>query len=493
MPGNSTLRGVAIGLLGLLFCVAGDAFSALGAEDEKQFPFASGALGAIFGGPFLAGYAAFRFGLEVRSSRTGGAAAGVFRRERASARSARWPIGCVAVANVFYLPLLVAATQRVDSFATVIAIAFCGPLLVAVWGAMRESRYAAVLWPVLAGAGLWIMSLQEEAHTDWLGYAFAAAAAACFAVNISAMEKLEERGAETVGLALAGLLTIPGAAGWLVFSGGLEWFQPRIIALAVLTGLVTVAVAPVLEARAIGYLGKEKFGVLAAGEPIMGLPVGLLLLGEVPGWFVATGVVILAVAIAANTAELDRPLVRRLVRRLRTTRSGGLPHERHLTAEAAIRSRSADTGARRPEAPAPGTADAHCWRWRPSCGRWPSAATPKPPPCSPRCCNRWRTVSRSRHRDPHITAAGRHMPPRRPHAAPTSAGPFGRQNQATILVRSATGRCAHPLSARPNGRRGPRGGVRRGDSRCGRHAGPRHDRSRSRADARGPHARHVRR
>ncbi|MES9605143.1 hypothetical protein [Actinomadura sp. NPDC000929] len=384
LPGNGTLRGVVIGLLGLLFCVAGDAFSALGAEDEKQFPFAPGALGAIFGGLFLAGYAALRFGLEVRPFRTNGAVAEVFRRERASARSARWPIGCVAVANVFYLPLLVAATQRVGSFATVIAIAFCGPLLVAVWGSVRESRYAAVLWPVLAGAGLWIMSLQEEAHTDWLGYAFAAAAAACFAVNISAMEKLEERGAETVGLALAGLLTIPGAASWLVISGGLEWFQPHIIGLAVLTGLLTVAVAPVLEARAIGYLGKEKFGVLAAGEPIMGLPVGLLLLGEVPGWFVATGVVILAVAIAANTTELDRPLVRRLF----AMRSGGLPHGHHLAAEAVIpsggaavpavagtvpadmaggvptptdarRSSLAVTGARQPEAPASGTADSH--------------------------------------------------------------------------------------------------------------------------------------
>jgi hypothetical protein len=36
---------------------------------------------------------------------------------------------------------------------------------------------------------------------------------------------------------------------------------------------------------------------------------------------VATGVVTLAVAIAGNTAELDRPLVRRL----RTLQSGGLP------------------------------------------------------------------------------------------------------------------------------------------------------------------------
>lgn len=319
--GDITLRGVVIGLLGLLFCVAGDAFSALGAEDEKQFPFAPGALGAIFGGLFLAGYATLRFGLAVRSSRRKGAAAEEFGRARASARSARWPIVCVAVANIFYLPLLVAATQRVGSFATVIAIAFCGPLLVAVWGAVRQFRYAAVVWPVLAAAGLWIMSLQEEAHANWLGYAFAAGAAACFAVNISAMEKLEERGAETVGLALAGLLTIPGAVGWLVISGGLEWFQPRIIGLAVLTGLLTVAVAPVLEARAIGYLGKEKFGVLAAGEPIMGLPVGLLLLGEVPGWFVAAGVAILAVAIAGNTAELDRPLVRRLC----ALQVGGLP------------------------------------------------------------------------------------------------------------------------------------------------------------------------
>ncbi|WP_433472467.1 EamA family transporter [Spirillospora sp. CA-142024] len=311
LPGHSTLRGVAIGLLGLLFCVAGDAFSALGAEDEKQFPFAPGALGAIFGGLFLAGYATLRFGLAVRSSRRNGAAAEEFRRVRASAGSVRWPIVCLGVSGIFYLPLLVASTQRVGSFATVIAVAFCGPLSVAMWGAFRKARYTAVAWPVLAAVGLWVMSLQEEAHADMLGYAFAAAAAVCFAVNVSAVEKLEDRGAETIGLALAGLLTIPGAAVWLI-AGGLDWFQPRVIMLAVLTGLFTACVAPVLEARSIGYLGKEKFGVLSSGEPIMSLPVGLLLLGEVPGWFVAAGVLIIVVAIVGNTAELDRPLVRLL-------------------------------------------------------------------------------------------------------------------------------------------------------------------------------------
>ncbi|NDU72266.1 EamA family transporter [Actinomadura sp. DSM 109109] len=308
MGAQSTLRGVSIGLLGLLFCVAGDAFSALGAED--RFPFAPGALGAIFGGLLLAGYAAVRFGLAARSRGAGGAAE-EYRRARASAASVRWPIACLAVSGVFYLPLLVAATQRLGSFATVIAIAFCGPLAVAVWGTLREARYLAVLWPVLAGVGLWVMSLQEESRIDWLGYAFAAVAAVCFAVNVSAVEKLEERGAETIGLALAGLLTIPGAACWLL-AGGLDWFQLRLLGLAALTGLCTACVAPVLEARAIGYLGKEKFGVLSSGEPIMSLPVGLLLLGEVPGWYVAAGVLIIVVAIVANTTEIDRPLLLRL-------------------------------------------------------------------------------------------------------------------------------------------------------------------------------------
>ncbi|GGT83147.1 hypothetical protein GCM10010177_47820 [Actinomadura citrea] len=308
--GDGALRGVAVGLLGLLFCVAGDAFSALGAED--QFPFAPGALGAVFGGLFLAGYAVVKIGLSVRSR--GGSAAEEIQRVRASAGSVRWPIGCLAVSGVFYLPLLVGATQRIGSFATVIAIAFCGPLGVAVWGTLRKARYVAVLWPVLAGVGLWVMSLQEESRIDWLGYAFAAVAAVCFAVNVSAVEKLEDRGAETIGLALAGLLTIPGAACWLVV-GGLDWFQPRVLMLAMLTGLCTACVAPVLEARSIGYLGKEKFGVLSSGEPIMSLPIGLLLLGETPGWFVATGVLIIVVAIVANTTDLDEPLLRWLGRR----------------------------------------------------------------------------------------------------------------------------------------------------------------------------------
>lgn len=340
-PGRSTLRGVVIGLLGLLVCVAGDAFSALGAEDEEQFPFAPGALGAIFGGLFLAGYAAVRFVLAVRSSRHD--AAEEWRRTRASARSVRWPIVALGVSGALYLPLLVAASQRMDNgFATVIAVAFCGPLALAVWGALRGTRYAAAVWPVMAGAGLWIMSLQEDVHADGLGYALAAAAAVCFAVNVSALEKLEDRGAETIGLALAGLLTIPGAACWLVV-GGLDWLQPRIVLLAMVTGLLTACVAPVLEARAIGYLGKEKFGVLASGEPIMGLPVGLLLLGEVPGWFVVAGVLVLAVAIAGNTAELDRPLMRWL----RTRKSGRLPdaHRPAKTVDESLVAETADTQA----------------------------------------------------------------------------------------------------------------------------------------------------
>ncbi|WP_338739925.1 hypothetical protein [Actinomadura luteofluorescens] len=307
--GRKTFLGVGVGLLGLLFCVTGDAFSALGAEDQERFPFAPGALGAIFGGVFLAGYAAVLFARDVRSSEDNSVAK-EFQRARASAKSVRWPIVCLGISGIFYLPLLVAATQRISSFPTVIAIAFCGPLAVAVWGAVREARFLAAFWPVLAGAGLWIMSLQEESHADLLGYAFAAAAAICFAVNVSAVEKLEDRGAETIGLALAGLLTIPGAACWLV-AGGLDWFQPRILLLATLTGLFTACVAPVLEARSIGFLGKEKFGVLAAGEPIMSLPVGLLLLGEVPGWFVAVGMAAIVVAIVANTVELDRLLLRR--------------------------------------------------------------------------------------------------------------------------------------------------------------------------------------
>ncbi|MFD0540446.1 hypothetical protein ACFQY7_48255 [Actinomadura luteofluorescens] len=43
----------------------------------------------------------------------------------------------------------------------------------------------------------------------------------------------------------------------------------------------------------------------------MSLPVGLLLLGEVPGWFVAVGMAAIVVAIVANTVELDRLLLRR--------------------------------------------------------------------------------------------------------------------------------------------------------------------------------------
>lgn len=307
--GRSTVRGVLIGLLGLLFCVSGDAFSALGGENLQRFAFAPGALGAIFGGLLLVGYAAVKFGVAARRSGRDGATK-EFRRARASAGSVKWPIASLAVSGVFYLPLLAAATQRVGSFATVIAVAFCGPLGVAVWGALRGKRYTAVVWPVLASAGLWTMSLQEEAHADWLGYAFAGVAAICFAVNVNAVEKLEDRGAETIGLALAGLLTIAGAACWL-FVGGLGWFQAGVIVPAILTGLLTACVAPLLEARSVGYLGKEKFGVLASAEPIMSLPVGLALLGEIPGWLVAIGMTFVAAAIVGNTAELDRALVRR--------------------------------------------------------------------------------------------------------------------------------------------------------------------------------------
>lgn len=170
------------------------------------------------------------------------------------------------------------AVQTLPQHLTV-AIEFCGPLMVAAWGARRVW---ALVWPLLAAIGIGLLlsgDMGQDGKIDLIGIAFALVAAAGWGTYIVMMKRVGTafRGLEglTTSLIVAVVLTFPLA---LIETGGV--FPP--LQLGYTAGLaILIPLAPyVLEMGALRRLPASVFGILMSLEPAAGALAGWIILGQ---------------------------------------------------------------------------------------------------------------------------------------------------------------------------------------------------------------------
>ncbi|MBV6273431.1 EamA family transporter [Alcaligenaceae bacterium CGII-47] len=170
------------------------------------------------------------------------------------------------------------ALQTLPQYLTV-AIEFCGPLMVAAWGARRVWALA---WPLLAAAGIGLLLSGNIAQTGSIslyGIAFALLAATGWATYIVMMKRVGTafRGLEglATSLIVAALLTLP--LGLIETGGRIPPLQ-----LGYTAGLaLLVPLAPyILEINALRRLPASAFGILMSLEPAAGALTGWLILSQ---------------------------------------------------------------------------------------------------------------------------------------------------------------------------------------------------------------------
>jgi inner membrane transporter RhtA len=207
-------------------------------------------------------------------------------------------LGMVTAALTLFF---MAAVARLP-LGTASALEFLGPLGVAA----ARGRGMAKAWAVVAAAGVVLLTEPWHGGADPIGVAYALAAAACWAGYILLTQRVGDEVAGLRGLAVsmpvAGL-TAPAVVG---VSGGAEVFG-QLSGELLLLGLGLAILLPVvpfsLELLALRRLTTAAFGVLMALEPAIALVVGLVALGQLPGWGAVAGIaLVVAAGIGAERA-----------------------------------------------------------------------------------------------------------------------------------------------------------------------------------------------
>jgi inner membrane transporter RhtA len=195
--------------------------------------------------------------------------------------------------------LFLAAAARLP-LGTASALEFLGPLAVSVARGRGPHR---LTWPVLAGAGVLLLTEPWAGTADPVGVAFALASAGCWAAYIVLTQRVGQEAGGISGLAVS--MPVAAVAATVVVgpeaAAGLA-LEPRHLlvglGLAVLLPLVPYA----LEMLALQRLPAAAFGTLMSLEPALALLVGLVLLAQVPGLPAVLGIgLVVAAGIGATS------------------------------------------------------------------------------------------------------------------------------------------------------------------------------------------------
>lgn len=181
-----------------------------------------------------------------------------------------------------------------------VAIAFAGPLVLAV---LHSRKIIDVLWVVLAGGGILLLTPITSAELDPLGVILALLCAVLWGLYIILTGRVSKSfpgmSALAIAMGVAALVTLPfGATGALaIFT---DW---RLIGLAVFVALLSSAIPFGLEFIAMRTLPTRALSLLLALEPVAAALVGLVLLGEHLGFREVIGIGLVTIAAIATAHE----------------------------------------------------------------------------------------------------------------------------------------------------------------------------------------------
>lgn len=168
---------------------------------------------------------------------------------------------------------------------TVVAIEFLGPLTVA---ALHAPTRRALAWPVLAFAGVVLLTRPWEGAVNVPGVVLAAVAGVGWGSYIVITQHVGDRFSGVDGLAVsmpvAALVTTPFG---LPQAWGDLGVEPLLLAAA--CALLAPFVPWIFELYALRRLSKAAFGTLMALEPAIAVGVGAAVLHQVPGGLALLG------------------------------------------------------------------------------------------------------------------------------------------------------------------------------------------------------------
>lgn len=181
---------------------------------------------------------------------------------------------------------------------TAVAVEFCGPVAVAALGS-RSRRDVLAL--VLAATGVLLIADVRLAGSP-IGFGLALLAAALWAAYIVLGTRVAAAGSGlddmTVGFTVAAVLLCPLALGT-----GPVWGSPTLLALAVGVGVLSTVLPYGLDQVVLRRVGQARFALLLALLPVTATVIGLLVLGQVPRWAEAVGIVAVATAVALRSRD----------------------------------------------------------------------------------------------------------------------------------------------------------------------------------------------
>lgn len=201
----------------------------------------------------------------------------------------------LGVVTGFMTTFFLAAVERIP-LGTAVAIEFLGPLTVA--GLMSKQRKALV-WPLLAFAGVVLLTEPWRGRIDPAGVGFAVAAGTCWALYNVLTQHVGDRFSGISGLSLtipvAAVATLPVGLPQVLGGELIWWVLPAAAGIA----LITPVIAFGLEMLALRRMTHTAFGTLLAIEPAFGVLIGLLVLAQTPTILQMLGIAIVVGAGAA--------------------------------------------------------------------------------------------------------------------------------------------------------------------------------------------------
>lgn len=190
--------------------------------------------------------------------------------------------------------LFMAALSRLP-LGTAVALEFLGPLGVAV----VRGRGHLKAWPLVAAAGVVLLTQPWKGEADLAGVAFALGAAVCWAGYIVLTQRVGDQVAGVKALAVSmPVAALVATAVTFPLQGArlLAHLDARMLLAGLGLALLLPVVPFTLEMLALRRLPTAAFGTLMSLEPAFGVLVGLVALHQVPDPAAALGVLLVVSA-----------------------------------------------------------------------------------------------------------------------------------------------------------------------------------------------------
>ncbi|MBI1276654.1 MAG: EamA family transporter [Anaerolineaceae bacterium] len=181
-----------------------------------------------------------------------------------------------------------------------VAIAFIGPLVVAVVGSRKLMDF---VWVAVAAIGILLLSPLTNTSLNVPGVMVAFMTAGAWALYIIFTKRvstmLEGHTTLALSMCLAALVAFPfGAAGAVKVLA-----NPQLILLVLVVALLSSVIPFAMDFTAVKRLTSRVFGLLASVEPAVSAIIGFVVLHEALGWREVIGIGLVTVAAIATTRE----------------------------------------------------------------------------------------------------------------------------------------------------------------------------------------------